>query len=62
MDKPTLPDIDPQQVQLCARLLILACLSTEAEEMTITQEGFNKDGYVFGDFAVTVRKIQPDNH
>lgn len=57
MDKPKIPDINPEQVMMCAKVLILACISTEADTMAVTQEGFSKDGYVFGNYKVTVEKM-----
>lgn len=57
MEKPAIPDINPQQIEMCAKALILACIGSEAETLTLTQEGFSKDGYLFGDYKVTVEKI-----
>ena len=57
MKKPKLPEIKPVQVELFAKGLIIAMIDTNAEEMTITQEGFNSKGYTFGDFEVVVRKL-----
>jgi hypothetical protein len=58
MKKPKLPEIEPVQVELFAKGLIIAMLNTGADTMTITEKGFNKEEYTFGDFEVKVTQIK----
>lgn len=57
IERPALPEIATQKVDMCATYLILACIDSGAGTMTLTKEGFSKDGYVFGDYKVTVEKL-----
>lgn len=60
MKENGLPDIGVKEVDLAARIFCLALIDTEAEEMTMTQEGFSGAGKNFGDFQIIVKKINKE--
>jgi hypothetical protein len=51
-----IPEMGQKEIDLAARIFCLALINSEAETMTMTQEGFNGYGQVFGDFVITVKK------
>lgn len=57
MKKPKIPKISAEQVDLCARALVVALLSTNADTLTIHQKQFKRDSYVFGDYEVNIKKV-----
>ena len=55
------PLVDMVQVNSACFVLIAAMLITEAETMEITQHGFRQGEKVWGDYKVTVAKVQPED-
>jgi hypothetical protein len=54
---PNTPSNDA--ILTACNILIVTCLSTNANSMNIKQIGFqDKDGYVYGDYLISVKKIK----
>lgn len=56
--EPDLPEIGQKELGFAARIFCIALIDTNAEEMTMTQEGFYGKGKDYGDFEIIVKRIK----
>lgn len=54
--KEELPPIGTKEIDLATRIFCIPLIDTEAETMTMTQEGFHGYGKQFGDFEIIVSR------